>query len=154
VSTVAGGDVILAADNNNLENRLAAVEGRLTVTTATSAASATSSTTELAVDQVTKTLVSGKVYRVRWVLAWSGTVGTDVFFVLLRSGSGTGGTQLTFRSVLISSLFGATLETFFTAGSSGSQTFTGTVRRSSGTGTMTCSGSATQPRHLTVELMS
>lgn len=146
----------LTADllNENAADRLDAIEGRLAITTATSAASATSGTTELAVDQVSKDLVIGEVYRIQWTLAWTGTVTDDVFFVLLRLGSGTGGTQLTFRSVVVGRSFGAQITTYYTATATGSQTFTGTLRRSSGTGTMTAAGTATQPRHLTVELMS
>lgn len=154
MTTVAGGDTILAADNNDLENRIAAIEGRLTTTSATSNLSATSGTTELSGDQVTTTLVNGKVYRATWNLNWTGTVAADQFAVRLRFGSGTGGTQITSRTVAINSTFGMELTAYFTAGSSGSLTITGTVQRTSGTGTMTVAGSATQPRYLTIERMS
>jgi hypothetical protein len=154
MSTVAGGDIVYAADNNDHETRIAAIEGRRVTTIATSAATATSGTTESAIDQVTKTLVSGKRYEIKWVLQWSGTVTDDVFFVLIRSGSGTGGTQLAFRSCAIGRQFGMTLSVEFTAGSSGSQTFTGCLRRSTGSGTMTAAGAATQPRSFSVELIS
>lgn len=154
MSTVAGGDIILAADNNDLENRVAAIEGRLTTTSATSNASATSGATELAIDQVTKTLVNGKVYKCTWTLNWTGTA-TDQFAVRQRFGSGIGGTQITSRTVAIGSQFGTDLISYFTAGSSGSLTVTGTVQRTSGsTSAMTVTGSATQPRFLTIELMS
>lgn len=156
-SNIATNTSNIATNTSNISTdaaRITAIEGRLTTTSATSAASATSGTTELAIDQVTASLVNGKVYRVVWNMNFGGSVNGDVFFVLLRFGSGTGGTQITFRSVAIGSSFGTDLVAYFTAGSTGSQTITGTVRRSSGTGTMTVSGSATQPRFLTIERMS
>lgn len=154
MSTVAGGDIILAADNNDLENRIAVIEGRLTSTGATSNAAATSGTTELAIDQVTTTLVTGKVYKCTWTLNWTGTVAADQFEIRQRFGSGIGGTVITSRTVAINSQFGLDLISFFTAGSSGSLTVQGTVQRISGTGTMTVTGSATKVRYITIERMS
>lgn len=154
MSTVAGGDTILAADNNDLENRIAAIEGRLTTTSATANAAATSGTTELAIDQVTATLVNGKVYKCTWTLNWTGTVAADQFEVRQRFGAGIAGTVITSRTVAINSQFGMDVISFFTAGSSGALTVQGTVQRTSGTGTMTVTGAATKPRYITIERMS
>ena len=134
MSTVLGGAVIFAVDNNDLENRVAVIESRLTSTGATATAGPTVATTELAIDQVTKTLVNGKVYKCTWTLNWTGTVAADQFAIRQRFGSGIGGTQITSRTVAINSQFGMELTSYFTASSSGSLTVTGTVQRTSGTG--------------------
>ena len=137
-----------------LEADVTHIEGRLVgLTTATSNASATSGTTELVVDQVTFTAVSGRRYRIRWNLSFSGTVTDDLFFLLLRAGSTVADTQLKFCTVEINNQRDAIVETIWTAGSSGSQTISATARRSSGTGTLTASGAATNPRQLSVERM-
>jgi hypothetical protein len=144
-----------ALEADTLDARIDVLEGRAVGSTfANSNASATSGTTELAIDQVTATLVNGRTYKIEWTLTWSGTVTDDQFFVLLRLGSGIAGTQLTFRTVAIGRSFGAHMRAYYTASSSGSQTFTGSLRRSTGTGTMTATGSATQNRILTVERMT
>jgi hypothetical protein len=137
-----------------VEARVTTIEGRLAVTTATSNASATSGTTELIVDQVTISAVSGKRYKIEWVVPFSGTVADDRFFLLLRAGATVSDTQLKFVTVEINNQFDAVVTTFWTAGSTASQTFSATARRSAGTGTLTAAGSATNPRHLTVERMS
>lgn len=154
MSTVGGGDIIQANDHNDHETRLNAIEGRFTTTTGTSAMAATSGTTELAGDQVTKTLVAGERYRIKWILAWGGTVNGDIFQIKIRLGSGIAGTQLQLQSVPIGSQFATIIETEYTAPSSGPQTFTGTVQRNSGTGTMTVAGSSTIPRFLSCELIT
>ncbi|GIE46211.1 hypothetical protein [Actinoplanes lobatus] len=145
--TVFGGDIIYASDINR----------RAGTTTATSDASATSGTTELAIDQVTINAVSGHTYRIVWWCPWLGSVAADRFFLILRTGSGIAGTQLTFSTIVVASTSateGETVITEWTAGSTASQTFTGTFRRSSGTGTLTAKGSGTQARLLTVDDVS
>lgn len=136
-----------------LEADVTALEGRLSLTNATSNAAATSGTTELIVDQVTAAVVSGRRYKIEWVLSFSGTVTDDRFFLIIRAGSTVADTQLKFSTVEINNQFDAIVTTFWTAGSTGNQTFTATARRSSGTGTLTAAGSATNPRHLSVERM-
>jgi hypothetical protein len=144
--TVFAGDVISASDINR----------RVGTTTATSDSSATSGTTELSVDQVTATLVSGRRYTLTWDVAWLGTVAADFFFLILREGSGTGGTQLDFSTVKVQAATipteGAIVVADYTASATGSQTFTATLRRSSGTGTLTAKASSNGPRTLKVDL--
>jgi hypothetical protein len=143
--TVYAGDEIYAADINR----------RVGTTTATTDSSATSVTTELAIDQVTIAAVAGQVYRLAWWVPWLGSAAADRFFLLLRTGSGIAGTQLTFSTIVVASTSATEAEMVvaeWTAGSTGSQTFTGTFRRSSGTGTLTAKGSGTQPRLLTVDV--
>jgi hypothetical protein len=126
---------------------------RVGTTTATSNASTTSGTTELAVDQVTATLVSGSTYRLKWYFKWTATVANDRFALRVRDGSGIGGTEresLVFNT-LTGNVFTEMLERDYTAGSSGSQTWTGTVARISGTGTVTPDGNGTGVRSFTVE---
>lgn len=132
------------------------VNRRVGTTTATSDSSATSGTTELSIDQVTATLVAGNRYTITWDVNWLGSVAADFFFLLLREGSGIAGTQLDFLTVKVQAATipteHAILFTDYTAAASGSQTFTATFRRSSGTGTLTAKASSTQPRVLKVEL--
>lgn len=154
MSTVAGGDIIVVGDNNDLETRVANIEARQQGSQFTAAVGPTVGTTELAIDQITFNVVNGVRYRVEWNMNFTGTVAADVFFVLLRFGAGIGGTQITFRSVAINSQFGTDLVAYFVAGSTGSLTITGTVRRNAGTGTMTVAGSGTQPRNLICERRS
>jgi hypothetical protein len=145
--TVYGGDVIYAADINR----------RVGINTATSDSSATSGTTELSIDQVTINAVSGHTYRLVWWCPWLGSVAADRFFLLLRLGSGIAGTQLTFSTVVVASTSATETKTViaeWTASSTASQTFTGTFRRNSGTGTLTAKGASTQPRLLTVDDVS
>jgi hypothetical protein len=144
--TVNGGDIIVTADVNR----------RVGTTTATSDSSATSSTTELSIDQVTASLISGRRYTITWDAPWLGTIANDNFFLILREGSGTGGTQLDFQTVKVQAATIPTetafVQTDYTAAATGSQVFTGTARRSTGTGTLTAKGSSTQPRILRVDL--
>jgi hypothetical protein len=137
----------LEADVSHLEGRLVGFDD------STSNASATSGTTELIVDTVVASLVSGRRYKIEWVLSFSGSVDNDIFFLLLRAGTTTSDTQLKFNSVEIGNQFAAVLVAYFTAGSTGNQTFIGTARRSSGTGTLTAAGAANNPRYITVERM-
>jgi hypothetical protein len=142
------------ADINATETVANAAMVRRAKTTATTNSSATSGTTELAVDQVTISAVNGVTYRIRWWTQWQGSVANDRHFLLLRLGSGTGGTQLTFGTVVVKDTAAAEIavvEAEWTASSTASQTFTATMRRSSGTGTITANAAATAPRMLTVD---
>lgn len=141
---VAGGDIIYAADINLAQLK------RVGTTLGTSDGTATSGTTELAIDQVTATLVAGYRYNLRWFARWAFTVATDDFFLLLREDSGISGTQIAFMTVEADEKH-AIITADFVAASSGSKTFTGTFRRSAGTGTLTANGSATGPRLFTVD---
>lgn len=145
-----------AADSrlDDLEDRATGLEDRLAGLTAPVAnSSATSGTTELIVDQVTITPVSGKRYRIMWSLSFTGTVTDDRFFLILRAGATVSDTQLKFATVEINNQFDAVVIAYWTAPSGASQTFSATARRTTGTGTFTASGAATNPRHLSVEQM-
>jgi hypothetical protein len=150
------GTVEDAADTrlDAVEARVTTIEDRLTITTGTANVGPTNVATELIVDQVTINAVSGRRYCIEWVVAFTGTVTDDRFFLLLRAGATVADTQLKFTSVEINNQFDAIVKTYWTAGASGSQTFTATARRSAGTGTLTAAGSAINPRHLTVERMN
>jgi hypothetical protein len=142
---VAAGGRIYASDINR----------RIGTTTATTNGSATSSTTESVVDTITVSVVAGRRYRIKSVFPHNHSVANDRFFVLIREGTTTAGTQLTYDTT-----YGHTTgqtdtvrpEVDWTASSTGSQSFCVTARRTVGTGTLTPVGSATQPRSLTVEL--
>lgn len=147
--TVNGGDVIFAADINRATNR------RIGTTTRTSDTAASSGTTELQVDTVTGTVVSGRRYRIRWQVLFTATAAADRFFFILREGSGLLGTQLAFTTMIVDASGTPTesfiLECDYTATASGSQTWTASLRRNSGAGTMTAKGSATGPSSLIVD---
>lgn len=150
--TVNGGDVIYAADFNEAANR------RVGTTEGTTAPGITTSgSTEVAVDQVTATVISGRKYTVTYRLKYTATVSADRFVVRIRSGSGTGGTEL--ESVVwitpatLSSTLTQTIDIDWVASSTGSQTFTATVARVGGTGTLTVQGGTTGRRILKVDLV-
>lgn len=129
---------------------------RIETTTRTSNSSAIS-TTETAIDTVTADVVSGRTYKVRYVYNWSGSVAADQFYLRTREGSGTGGTQLTYhniRTAVTTQIFGNTLEVEWTAGSTGSQSFSTTLVRQTGTGAATIRASSTQPAYLYVDYIS
>ena len=148
--TVFAGGIIYAADVNQAANR------RIGTTTRTSTGGTTSGTTELQVDTVTGTIVNGQLYRIRWQCMFTATVAADRFFLILREGSGLGGTQLAFTTIVVdvsgTPTESKTLECDYTAAASGSQTWTASLRRNSGTGTMTAAGTTGGPSSLTVDL--
>jgi hypothetical protein len=85
---VAAGGRIYATDVNR----------RVGTTTATSNGTATSGTTELVVDTVTASVVSGRRYRIKATFPHQHSVANDRFFLLIREGTTTGGTQLTYNT--------------------------------------------------------
>lgn len=156
--TVFAGDVTYAADVNT--DVAKASLGRITQTDATSNASPTSGTTELAVDQVTISAVNGYRYKITWNMSFTGSVVSDTFLIRIRLGSGTGGSQLVYAcpTIAVNSGNPATvrliLQTEWTASSTASQTFTGTVVRNSGTGTLTVTAATSALRTLSVDYVS
>lgn len=141
---VAAGDPVAASDINR---RVGTIE-------ATTDVGPTSAGTELAIDQVTISAVNGARYRLQWFCPWVGTTAADRFFLIIRLGSGIAGTQLNFTTVNINQT--AATETRmlvaeWVAAATGNQTFTATVRRQGGSGTLTVKGSATGVRILTVD---
>lgn len=135
-----------------------AIPRRVGITQGTADLTATSGATEKVIDAVTVSVVAGKTYTLRYVFhyAWvTGSVG-DGYFVRIRQG-GLAGTQLTYAIADIVNVTGIVLtriaEVDWVASSTGSQTFTTTVGRASGTGTCTIRGSASQPRQLTAQFV-
>lgn len=144
---VSAGDIIRAADMNK------ATDQRIATTSATSDGSASSGTTEALVDTVTFTAVSGYTYKLEAYFPGAGSVALDRFLIRIREGNGTSGTQVTYWTLYASGTNAADVArpaTDWVSGTSGSQTFSVTMQRTSGTGTLTPKGSTTQPRTLTV----
>jgi hypothetical protein len=148
---VTAGNPVLAADMN-----IAQLEriGQNTATTNT----ATITTTETAVDTVTVSLVSGYRYAIRWWAPALMSVAADVFYLRIREGSGTGGTQLSYSSAKApdagAQVYPIEVYAEYVASATGSQTFTGTAIRNTGTGNISLRGSSTQGRYLTVDYLS
>lgn len=116
------------------------------------------STTETVVDQVTFNGVSGYTYRLRYVFHYQGSVANDRFLVRIRFGSTTAGGQISYGTAIIFAaatvLSPVIVEAEYTAPSTGSLTFSTTVQRSSGTGTITPRGAGTQPRLFSADYVS
>lgn len=129
---------------------------RVGTTTGTAGGGTTTATTEGPTDQVTAAVVSGWTYRIRWYMKYTATVANDRFVLRIRTGSGVGGTEL--ESAVFNTGTGVTftevIETDWTAAATGNQTFTGTVQRVSGTGTITIQGGPTVRRSFTVDLVT
>lgn len=145
---VFGGDPILAADVNRAINKKQAENVAVTDTGAIGAS-------ETAIDQVTADLVSGRSYKVRWFVPYSSTTATGAssYLARIRQGSGTGGTQLSYTRLdtpAATRVLTKYVEANFTASSTGSQTFTGTVQRDTGADTVNLKGATSQPRLLGV----
>lgn len=150
--TAAAGRKVKAEDINKL--------GRVNQTDATSDSSSTSGTTELSIDQVTVDVVAGRRYKVAWQMSFAGTTTSDSFLVRLREGSGTSGLQMIYACPIVPAVSGnqatirVLLQAEWTASSTGSKTFTGTLQRNSGTGTAQAAGATTNPRCLSVDYVS
>jgi hypothetical protein len=126
---------------------------RIGTTTRTSDSSGFT-TTETLIDTVTVSVVSGRTYRVTWHSSLSSTVAGDDVLARIREDSGTSGTQLSYvqvDSTSTSNRWPADVETEFTASSTGSKTFSGTMQRTAGSGTITVKSAATSPTYLYVD---
>lgn len=123
-------------------------------TTVATTDSSTFTTTETVADSVTASLVSGRIYRVRWSGGGVSTVAGDILLVRLREDSVTG-TVLCERNFYIASTssggFGSEIEAEYTAVSTGSKTFVIAGVRNGGTGTLHIDGASTRPRYLYVD---
>jgi len=126
---------------------------RVGVTLGTADLSATSGTTEKTVDATTVSVVSGKTYSVRYLFHYTGTVSADAFLMRIRQG-GLAGVQLSYAMADVTITAGGALtgyvEVDWVASTTGSQTFTTTVQRAAGSGTLTVKGAVSQPRKLEV----
>jgi hypothetical protein len=115
----------------------------------------TFTTTETVVSTVTAALVNGRIYRVRFVGTMQSDVTDDTINSRLREDN-VSGTQLQLRRAQsptssAGSGVGMDVEAEYTAVATGNKTFVATGTRSTGTGNITCEGSATQPRYLYVD---
>lgn len=111
-------------------------------------------TTETVLDTVTATLVAGRTYRITYNTNAASTVLTTMARFRIREGNGIAGTMRQLANTvpaIINSDFGVTLVGRFTAVSSGSQTFSGTLVRASGTGTLSSNANTNQPTYMTIE---
>ncbi|AXH89396.1 hypothetical protein AB0N38_26170 [Micromonospora aurantiaca] len=113
-------------------------------------------TVEAAIDSVTVPLVSGRTYRVRWNVAWAGTLAGDTVFTRLRENNVTG-TQLNIiRSEIVATggagtRWPATIEADYTAVATGNKTFVGTGIRTSGSGNINAHAGTDFPITMTVD---
>lgn len=148
--TVIGGDDIAAGDVNLAQTRNVGPS-----TLGVADFTATSSTTEKLLDQITVPVVSGRKYLVRYVWAFQCDTLNDRYFVRLREGTTTAGTQIgVVNQILLTPINtlvpGMSVEAEWTASSTGNQSFTATIARNSGAGTATVRGSSSQQRILSV----
>jgi hypothetical protein len=148
VNYVFGGDPILAADMNRAINK------KIAETVGVSDSG--SITSEAVVDTVTADLVAGRTYKIRYVCPiTTSSASGDRAFVRVRTGTTTGGTQLSFAGAKADNTAAtdsdtAIVEATFTPSSSGSQSFCGTVQRTTANGNIVAKGATSQPRFLTV----
>lgn len=132
----------------------ARVSNRMATTIRTTDSSAVSAETQI--DTVTASLVSGRIYKVTWDIAYTSSVAADSMFARIREDS-VSGTQLTLRRGDIRLTNGAGsgwslhLEAEYTAVSTGNKTFSGTIARASGTGNVNVVAAATLPAYLYVD---
>ncbi|MEU8371227.1 hypothetical protein [Micromonospora tulbaghiae] len=111
---------------------------------------------EAAIDSVTVPLVSGRTYRVRWNVAWAGTLAGDTVFTRLRENN-VSGTQLNIiRSEIVATggagtRWPATIEADYTAVATGNKTFVGTGIRVTGSGNINAHAGADFPITMTVD---
>jgi hypothetical protein len=117
---------------------------------------ATSSTTEKVLDTITVTVSAGHKYQVRYVWAYQCDTLNDRYFVRIREGLTTAGTQIAVVNQVhltpINTLVpGLPTEAEWTASVTGSQSFCATIARNSGAGTATVRGFTSQQRILSVK---
>jgi hypothetical protein len=115
--------------------------------------------TEANVDQVTVNVISGYTYRIKWVFQYAvQTSGTNALTIKLKAGTAASGNQLTymttgsFSNLTPSNPF--TLEADWTASVTGSQTFSGTATRTTGSTNSQFKGATSMLRSLTVEYVA
>jgi hypothetical protein len=133
---------------------------RVGVTLGTADVSATSGTTEKTLDAVTISAVAGKTYSVRYTFHYTAATVTsggttnmtnDGYLVRIRQG-GLAGVQLTYAAADIVMAAGNVhtryVEVDWVASVTGTQTFTTTIQRSTGSGTCIVKGAVSQPRKL------
>jgi len=129
--------------------------GRAATTVRTSDSSGVT-TTETVIDSVTAYLISGSIYRVRWVAAVNSTVSADTAFIRIREDN-LAGDQLQLERVPMALTGGsgtrypAHIEAEFTADATGNKTFVSTLIRASGSGTVNVAGASNFPVYLYVD---
>lgn len=115
-------------------------------------------TAETLIDSVTASLISGRRYRVRWVVSMQSSVNNDTMNARIREDDLVGNQLVVRRELSSINTAGSgpdcSLETEFTAAATGDKTFVGTGARSAGTGNITAEGNAQFPRLLYVDYLS
>lgn len=130
--------------------------GQRIATTRTESDSSTF-TAETLIDSVTASLISGNVYRVRWVSSMQSSVANDTVNARIREDDLVGTQLVVRREVSTVTTAGSgpdtSVETEYTAVATGDKTFVATGARSTGTGNITAEGSANTPRLLYVDFI-
>lgn len=146
--SMAAGDIIMAGDIAK------AVSRRIGTIPSTTDAAATSGTTESVVDTLTVSVVAGRRYRLQSYFPFTGTVAADRFLLRLREGTTNSGVQITYATGVVAAVGAVLIETpeaDWTAAATGTQSFSVTAARTTGTGTLTPKGSPGQPRILSLD---
>ena len=142
----ASGDSAASSDVNLAQQRNA---GPSTLGTTDLASNAYA--TETTVETITVPVVAGRKYRISYTIHMLASATGNLMYIRIKDNVG----QLTYvqHSPAAAGTFIETrfLYTEWTAGTTGSQTFTATVTRQSGTATTILKGAASQPRILSVE---
>jgi hypothetical protein len=113
-------------------------------------------TTETVTDTVTVSVISGRTYHIKSYFPFTGSVVADRFLIRLREDLTSAGAQITYATADVRALTEVSVETpeaDWTASATGSKSFCVTAVRSSGTGSITPKGAASQVRLLTVDLV-
>lgn len=112
--------------------------------------------TEAVMDTITVSVVNGERYRISYYFPHSGSIAADRFLIRIRTGTTTGGAQLTYNTADIhstSGVYAIDVIVEWVASSTGSQSFCTTAQRA-GTGNLTPKGATSQLRLLTVDLVN
>lgn len=110
-------------------------------------------TTEAQAMSVTAALVNGRTYKVTAAFLAGISVATDIFVSRIRENTVAGNALQfgRFAPGLTNSGFHDLIEAEFTAVATGDKTFSFTLQRSTGTGTITVQGGAANPAYLYVD---
>ena len=132
------------------------IPGERIATTVETSDSAGFTTSETQVSSVTASVVSGRVYRVRFAGGWASTAADDVVSVRIREDNSSG-TQLLLRVVQIfrtgSFTSAPTLEAEYTADATENKVFVLTGERIGGSGTCVLDAAATAPCYFYVDFI-
>jgi len=125
-------------------------------TTVTRISNSSGFASETVVDTISVPVVSGKTYRIRWGMDVSTTVANDLARARVREDNLVG-TVRQLKHIKLPDAnqdFGATLEFDWTAASTTTKVFVGTIVRHLGSGTFSANSSANEPTWFTAEYVS